>query len=66
MVLQRGAELAVAAPEPGEDGVEGGRHVVVRQGQDPVDDPGGPGFAIAHQLLAGKEQPGDDASGIGS
>ena len=66
VIFQRRAEPPVAAIESGQNIVEGLGHLVIGQGEDPLHDTGRPGFAVAHHLLAGKEQPGDDASRIGA
>ena len=65
MSFQRRSELVVAAGETGQHLVDGLRHIVVGQRQDAIDDTRRPGFAVAHDLLAWKEQPGDDPPGVG-
>ena len=59
-------EPAVAAPEAGQDLVEGRGHLVVGEGEDALDDARRPGLAVAENLLAGEKQPGDDPAGVGT
>ena len=53
-------------PKPARTSSTACGHVLVGQGQDPVDHAARPGFAVAQHLLAGNEQPGEDPAGIGA